>query len=709
VGSRNSILNSEGSLLFSIIVLVVVTNFTNQTVEEMALVGSMSTVFDGVCIDDGTGHNVFYLENGTGRRHDQLPEGKTTWKAERLATGELKYYNRGTCTRCRKKSGPVALSMGNQQHLFALNLCEACTLASTSGVPRLRGHGDRVWAHNADTPKMYYADMVALSLDPRRDSNLLIRAIEAKYYTMREAKARRNVDRKLAVQAKAADRGVKKGQVACWGSNDTFNEYCGELNPSGEPEGYGVMFYADGSVYVGGWRDGMWHISDGTSVGKWSSSKGTIYEGTFLYGLKHGRGKQTFEDGAYYEGEFAKGFEHGSGRIVYPDGSVFTGKFRFGRRDGPGELVSKERLTLEKGVFRDQGMPFQDVYPPAVEELSRADVQGIQEAGLTALFDPESLLNLCFKAISTNLKEPRLVDSDGGDGASTDGGKKKKGFRKNGVIKPYDVAARAPMYLKRRLSVRYIDESVADKGIGSPQFRHFLLNSDIGFTLMEELNCGGVRLEPADVSVLSVVQGANTPMKSLKLVSCTLGVVAINNLMNLLAARLWPDLLKLDLSFNLLDMSSIKSIFDALPAVLSLRELRLSGCGIRPPGAAVVAAYLSTNDTLESLDLGFNMVEANGAELLARALEGGNDSLKALNLRRNNIGMAGGEAFIRALKKNAHIEMLCLADNQIGADLSSAIGSRLHGAVAKVMKSTCADQVRIPPRYLKLLARSPHH
>ena len=258
-------------------------------------------VFDGVCIDDGTGVNVFYLENGTGKRYDALPEGKTTWKVERLANGELRYYNRGMCIRCRKKTGPVALSMGNQQHLFALNLCEACTLASAApDVPRLRGFGDRVWTHNEDTPKTYYADMVALSTDPRRDSKLLVRAIDAKYYAMREAKVRRNGDRKLAVQAKAADRGVKKGHVACWGSNDTFNEYFGELNPAGEPEGYGVMFYADGSVYVGGWRDGMWHISDGNSVGKWSSSLGTIYEGTFLYGLKHGRGKQTFIDGAYY-------------------------------------------------------------------------------------------------------------------------------------------------------------------------------------------------------------------------------------------------------------------------------------------------------------------------------------------------------------------------------------------------------------------------
>ena len=164
-----------------------------------------------------------------------------------------------------------------------------------------------------------------------------------------------------------------------------------------------------GSTYLGGFLNGLWHISDGNTIGTWVSTLETKYEGTFLYGLKHGRGKQTFLDGSYYEGEFAKGYEHGSGRIVYPDGNIFTGKFRFGRRDGPGELVTRDRIVMEKGLFRDSGMPFTDVYPPFVEELSKSDVATIVSAGKTSLFDPESLLDLCFKAISQNLKEPRLL------------------------------------------------------------------------------------------------------------------------------------------------------------------------------------------------------------------------------------------------------------------------------------------------------------
>lgn len=298
-------------------------------------------------------------------------------------------------------------------------------------------------------------------------------------------------------------------------------------------------------------------------------------------------------------------------------------------------------------------------------------------------------------------------DSDTSQGLSLT----RKALRKNGTILPYEVAKRLPNYLKQRLSVRYVDESQTHHGIGTPEFRQFVLTTPVGFNLTDELDCGGIRIEAADIQTISVIQGANQPLQSLRLVSNKLSVGAINNLMNHLSARLWPTLRKLDLSYNILEMSSIKCIFDALPFITSLRALHLAGCGILPSGAAVIASFLSTNNFLESLDLAFNVIEANGAELLARALEGQNDTLKSLSLRRNNIGMAGGEAFIRALKRNNHIEMLCLADNQIGPDLSSAIGGRLHSSVGKVLKSICADQIRTPIRYLKLLGKAAknHH
>jgi Leucine Rich repeat len=55
-----------------------------------------------------------------------------------------------------------------------------------------------------------------------------------------------------------------------------------------------------------------------------------------------------------------------------------------------------------------------------------------------------------------------------------------------------------------------------------------------------------------------------------------------------------------------------------VPHIPSLRELRLSGCGIRAAGASMIASFLATNETLESLDLSYNMMEATGAELIAK-------------------------------------------------------------------------------------------
>ena len=205
-------------------------------------------VFDGVLIDDGTGLNNFYL--GTdGERYEQLPEGYLSCHPpERWDTGELRYYYRGTCIRCRIRSGPSVLSTGHHEKIFSLNLCQACILASTPDIPRLRGYGDAIWTNNIDTPKHYYNDIFKLSISEDRDKKLLLRAIETKYSIMKEAKQRRSHDRRMYITSKASDLKILKGQVACWGSNNKYDEYFGDLNANGEPDGIGVMFYSDGNV-----------------------------------------------------------------------------------------------------------------------------------------------------------------------------------------------------------------------------------------------------------------------------------------------------------------------------------------------------------------------------------------------------------------------------------------------------------------------------
>jgi hypothetical protein len=68
------------------------------------------------------------------------------------------------------------------------------------------------------------------------------------------------------------------------------------------------MTYADGSIYEGSWRDGARH-GRGTFVGP----LGTRYEGQWKDGEKHGRGTITYLNGIQYSGEWQKGKRHGYG------------------------------------------------------------------------------------------------------------------------------------------------------------------------------------------------------------------------------------------------------------------------------------------------------------------------------------------------------------------------------------------------------------
>ena len=68
-------------------------------------------------------------------------------------------------------------------------------------------------------------------------------------------------------------------------------------------------------------------------------SNGGIYEGEFLNGKQHGKGKYTSADGYEYIGQWLEGNIEGSGTARYTDGSVYKGSFKNSKPDGPGKLV----------------------------------------------------------------------------------------------------------------------------------------------------------------------------------------------------------------------------------------------------------------------------------------------------------------------------------------------------------------------------------
>ena len=54
------------------------------------------------------------------------------------------------------------------------------------------------------------------------------------------------------------------------------------------------------------------------------------YEGDWVDGRQHGKGKEIFDDGSYYEGEWRNGLKSGKGNFVNSSRDYFKGEFQEG-------------------------------------------------------------------------------------------------------------------------------------------------------------------------------------------------------------------------------------------------------------------------------------------------------------------------------------------------------------------------------------------
>ncbi|XP_071403051.1 ankyrin repeat and MYND domain-containing protein 1 [Centroberyx affinis] len=109
---------------------------------------------------------------------------------------------------------------------------------------------------------------------------------------------------------------------------------------------------------------------------------GARYEGEFMDGLKHGRGKYTWENGEHYEGSFYKDYRHGEGVYCWPTGHKFIGKLYLNRKEGYGLQLSPDGTAFQGLYHVDQR------FGPGV--VSYPD--GGQDVGL---WHRERLLRLC--------------------------------------------------------------------------------------------------------------------------------------------------------------------------------------------------------------------------------------------------------------------------------------------------------------------------
>mmetsp|Transcript_21808 Transcript_21808/g.61386 ORF Transcript_21808/g.61386 Transcript_21808/m.61386 type:complete len:144 (-) Transcript_21808:94-525(-) len=132
-------------------------------------------------------------------------------------------------------------------------------------------------------------------------------------------------------------------------------------------EGRGRKVWPDGTVYDGEWKAGRKH-----GYGILEEANGRRYEGAWRDGQRHGVGSQIFDASTRYEGRWENGLQHGSGKYVrQKDGvmSAFEGRWVQGSYHGAGTFRGKDGLreTLEYchgALLRAEALPPPSMYTP---------------------------------------------------------------------------------------------------------------------------------------------------------------------------------------------------------------------------------------------------------------------------------------------------------------------------------------------------------
>ena len=91
-----------------------------------------------------------------------------------------------------------------------------------------------------------------------------------------------------------------------------------------------------------------------------------------------------------------------------------------------------------------------------------------------------------------------------------------------------------------------------------------------------------------------------------------------------------------------------------------------------PAGAKEIGSFLSTNNTITSIDFAENVIGTRGAEDLFSALST-NNTLTSINLRLCDIGDEGAEALASLLKTNTSLRSINLENNRIGDEGAKAL------------------------------------
>lgn len=132
--------------------------------------------------------------------------------------------------------------------------------------------------------------------------------------------------------------------------------------------------------------------------------------------------------------------------------------------------------------------------------------------------------------------------------------------------------------------------------------------------------------------------------------------------------KTFPSLVSLALPGNNMEDDMLKCVMAGLVRNTTLLHLDLSHNRIDDNGAAAIATVLQKRDlALKTLDLTDNLIRADGAFTLGRALSN-NSVLQVLSLRLNRLGDVGGQHIFDGLRANKALTSLNVSTNELAAE-----------------------------------------
>lgn len=162
--------------------------------------------------------------------------------------------------------------------------------------------------------------------------------------------------------------------------------------------------------------------------------------------------------------------------------------------------------------------------------------------------------------INTNTNENQILNNDSYDKNDHSYNPYKKSPKKDVFqISSSIISKIVPEYIKQRLCKYYIKNK---KITGSEKFRDFIIISDYGFNYPENIICNNIKIEVEDVNILTFLQNSNVLLKKLVLNFNKLNNSCVSILVNSISSVVWPTLIVLNLSMNILDITSVQHITD---------------------------------------------------------------------------------------------------------------------------------------------------